>query len=195
MLQIRGNADARSRPIDGAHRPQHVRSIVRQPPGRMGEIVGIAPEGAAGADRVRLFAGGGGAARRLQPVRARPRIGAERLPPAGSPLVDGHDKTVVGCRILLLIRQKKAARRGRCDGGVEDEHRDDAAVSQRARLFAIPSGDIRPADRVVCLLPYVSDRHRDAAAKLPIDADGVLVGERRPRVRVETQVDARILHA
>ena len=83
VLKTGGDRDAGSGQIEGAHRAKHLRAIVRQAAVGVRQVIRIASE-RRGRERRRhgadLRIGGGRAARCLQSVRSRERIGAQCLP-------------------------------------------------------------------------------------------------------------------
>ncbi len=122
-LQIGRDHEAGSRHVDAAHDAEHVRSIVRQPAARVGEIVGIAPE------RQRSGARRCCSARPPRSSRWRPagRTLLESVyePNACQPLdaafFDGHHEAVVRQRVAVWIRQQKPAS-GRAVDELEHRH-------------------------------------------------------------------------
>ena len=189
MLQVGRDDEAGARHVDRRHDPEHVRAIVGQAAAGVGEIVRILPErdpwrerGGRRTHGGDLRARGGRPARRLQPVRPRQRVGPKRLPAAGPASLDGDDQTVVRQRVVLGIRQPKAAFLRR---GGQPQHLHNPAVGQLCRLFEITTSDFLPPDEVAAVLADVRDRYREPPTDLAIQANRVLIGVRRPDLGIQ----------
>ena len=171
MLEVCGDDDAGLREVDAAHDAEDIRSIVRQHAARVDEIVGVAAEDARlrrrnGTD---LCARGSRAARGLQPVRARERIGGQRLPAVGQTFLDHRDESVVCQRIIVRIGQEIAAI-GRLVDQLVHGHR--PAIFQHRGRLGVLAADVGPPDEIAAILANDRDRQRErrpTSRSMPIE--------------------------
>ena len=191
LLEVGAERHARSRHIERAREPEHVRAIVRQSTVGVGQVVRIASErigrgSGHGAELpTELSIRNGHPAGRQQPGGSRERVGAERLPAIRVALFQHCHETVVCRRKAVRVgQQEEAVRRGIG----QQVHRQDLAVEQRACLLPVLAACVRPGDEVVAVLVDVGNRRRYSGTELAVDADRVFVGVRRPRVGIDADV-------